>query len=75
MLGFFSSARFLLTLLLFVGLAILDSQKIDMGIGVVCMTNHTAIDRIENIVNPELISLNNNHLLGYSLNKNFLHVI
>lgn len=41
--SFFFSFRFLLALLIFIGVASEYSQKTDMGIGIVCMVNHTAI--------------------------------
>ncbi len=66
--------RFLLILSLFFGLAILDSQKIDMGLGVVCMLNHTAVNEIKNTLSQEF-SFNAENQACHSRTKTFLHVI
>ena len=42
--NFFLSIRFLLTFLIFCGIAVQYMQKIDMGIGIVCMINNTALE-------------------------------
>ncbi len=42
--SFFFSIRFLLAFLTFLGVAVQYMQKIDMGIGIVCMINNTALE-------------------------------
>ena len=42
--NFFFSIRFLLTFLIFCGIAVTYMQRIDMGIGIVCMVNNTALE-------------------------------
>ena len=44
--GLFFSFRFFLAFLIFLGIAIQYTQKIDMGIGIICMVNHTATGEI-----------------------------
>ena len=41
--SFLCSVRFLSTILIFFGYALNYMMKIDMGIAIVCMTNHTAV--------------------------------
>jgi hypothetical protein len=38
------SIRFLVTVMIFLGVALQYAQKIDMGIAIVCMVNHTALN-------------------------------
>jgi hypothetical protein len=58
------SVRFLVTVMIFLGVALQSAQKIDMGIAIVCMVNHTAL-------NDSLADINDNtSLANYTFDEN-----
>jgi hypothetical protein len=62
------SVRFLVSLMIFFGSAILYMESIDMGIAIVCMVNHTSINDTnfaENKINDDI----KDHIVRLFINK------
>ena len=57
--SFIISVRFLCVMMILLGYCLNYMQKIDMGIAIVCMTNHTALKLMES--NKTNLALNYNH--------------
>lgn len=62
--AFFGSVRFLVTVMAFFGYCLQYMLKINLGIAIVCMVNHTALNNLKsNQIFSESITLNNNSLI------------